>query len=120
MLSLFNFALAGTGTGTQGEGCDATSMIIYGVMIVAMILIFVFMNKKQKKQEKETQDMRNAIRVGDEITTIGGIIGRVVSVKEDTVVIETSRDGTKIRFLKSAISKVDVTAEDAAAAEKKE
>ncbi|MBE6600429.1 MAG: preprotein translocase subunit YajC [Ruminococcaceae bacterium] len=93
-------------------------LIVYGVMIVAMVLIFVFMNRKQKKQDQEIKNMRDAIRIGDEITTIGGIIGRVVSVKEDTVVIETSRDGTKIRFLKSAISRVDVTAEDAAAATK--
>jgi preprotein translocase subunit YajC len=57
--------------------------------------------------------MRNNLEVGDEVTTIGGIIGRIVSIKEETCVIETSRDGTKIRFLKSAINRVDVKAEDA-------
>ena len=107
------FTLTAGGGTTTARGCSGMDMIIYGVMIAAMIAIFFFMNRKQKKQDKEVQDMRNSIRVGDEVTTIGGIIGRVVSVKEDTVVIETSRDGTKIRFLKSAISKVDVTAEDA-------
>ena len=109
------FTLAAQNT-SQVRGCSGMDMIIYGGMIVAMIAIFFFMNRKQKKQDQEVQDMRNSIRVGDEVTTIGGIIGRVVSVKEDTVVIETSRDGTKIRFLKSAISKVDVSAEDAQAA----
>ena len=52
------------------------------------------------------------LQVGDEITTIGGIIGKIVSIKEETCVIETSRDGTKIRILKTAVSRVDVKAED--------
>ena len=89
------------------------------IMIVLMIALFFFMNRKQKKQEQETQNMRNSLRIGDEVTTIGGIVGRVVGVREETVVIETSRDGTKIRFLKSAIAKVDVTAEDAKASKEK-
>lgn len=116
MNTFFTFAAEATANNAQAAGCTGMDMIIYGVMIVAMIAIFFFMNRKQKKQDQEVQDMRNSLRVGDEVTTIGGIIGRVVSVKEDTVVIETSRDGTKIRFLKSAISKVDVSAEDAQAA----
>ena len=52
--------------------------------------------------------MRNNLMVGDEITTIGGIIGRVVSIKDETCVIETSKACTKIRILKSAIRSVDV------------
>ena len=89
------------------------------LMIVIIIAMFVFMNRKQKKQDQETQNMRNSLRIGDEVTTIGGVVGRIVGVREETVVIETSRDGTKIRFLKSAIAKVDVTAEDAQAAKDK-
>ena len=57
--------------------------------------------------------MRDGLQVGDEITTIGGIIGKIVSVKEETCVIETSRDKTRIRILKSAVKTVDVKAEDA-------
>ena len=79
-------------------------------LIGAMILFMVLTSKKQKKQEQEIIDMRNSLQVGDEITTIGGIIGKIVSIKEETITIETSRDGTKIRFLKSAIAKVDVPA----------
>ena len=56
--------------------------------------------------------MRNNLQVGDEITTIGGIIGKIISIKEETVLIETSGDKTKIRLLKSAIKVVDVKAED--------
>ncbi len=99
--------------GGGGEG-GAGQWIITIVMVVAFIAIFYFfMIRPQKKQEKETNEMRNSLSVGDEITTIGGIIGKVVSIREETVVIETSHDRTKIRLLKSAISKVDVKAEDA-------
>ena len=85
-------------------------IIMLGVMFIAMYFITI---KPQKKAEKEANDMRNNLSVGDEITTVGGIIGRIVSIKEETCVIETSRDGTKIRILKSAVRNVDVKAEDA-------
>ncbi len=96
---------------------DATNnglggLIMPIILIVAMVAIFFFSSRSQKKQERETAAMRNNLQVGDEITTIGGIIGKVVSIKEETCVIETSRDGTKIRILKSAVSRVDVKAED--------
>ena len=78
-----------------------------------MILMFILPMRKQKKQDAEIANMRNNLSVGDEVTTIGGIIGKIVSIKEETCVIVTSRDGTKIRILKSAISHVDVKAEDA-------
>ena len=53
---------------------------------------------------------RDSLAVGDEVTTIGGIIGEIVSIKDETVTIETSKAGTKIRFLKTAIRSVDVSA----------
>ena len=58
-------------------------------------------------------NMRNSLQVGDEITTIGGLIGKVVSIKDETLVLETSHDRTHIRILKSAVQRVDVKAEDA-------
>jgi preprotein translocase subunit YajC len=94
-------------------GGDLGSTLLTVGMLIAVVVVFYFFGiRPQKKQEKETAAMRNNLQVGDEITTIGGIIGRVVSIKEETCVIETSRDGTKIRILKSAISRVDVKAED--------
>ena len=84
------------------------------IMLVVMFVAMYFLTiRPQQKAEKEATKMRNNLEVGDEVTTIGGIIGRIVSIKEETCVIETSRDGTKIRFLKSAINRVDVKAEDA-------
>ena len=86
--------------------------VTMGLMLVVFVAFYFFGIRPQKKQEKETQAMRSNLQVGDEITTIGGIIGKVVSIKDETCVIETSRDGTKIRILKSAVSRVDVKAED--------
>ncbi len=106
---LFLEAAAGDAT-AAGGGLSALIMPI--ILIVAMVAIFFFSSRSQKKQEREVQQMRDNLQVGDEITTIGGIIGKVVSIKEETCVISTSRDGTKIRILKSAVSRVDVKAED--------
>ena len=91
-------------------GDSIFSIVLIVVMFVAL---YFFMIRPQKKQEKEQNDMRNNLQVGDEITTIGGIIGKVVSIKEETVTIETSHDRTKIRILRSAVRNVDVKAEDA-------
>lgn len=73
-----------------------------------IVLMYFFMIGPQKKKEKADAAMRDNLMVGDEITTIGGIIGRVVSIKDETCVIETSRDCTRIRILKTAIRSVDV------------
>ena len=84
------------------------------IMLGGLLLVMYFvMIRPQKKQEQEKNNMLNNLAVGDEITTIGGIIGRIVSIKEETCVIETSHERTKIRILKSAVSRVDVKAEDA-------
>ena len=102
-IALLETAAAGTG-GSLG-------MIL---MLVVLLVVFYFFGiRPQKKQEKAQNDMRNSLKVGDEVTTIGGIIGKIVSIKDETCVIETTRDNTKIRILKSAISRVDVKAEDA-------
>ena len=83
------------------------------IMVVVLVGMYFLVLRPQKKQEKEVNDMRNNLKVGDEITTIGGIIGKIVSIKEETVMIETGHDRTKIRILKSAVRNVDVHAEDA-------
>ncbi len=84
------------------------------IMLVAMIALFYFfMYRPQKKQEKETNSMRNNLSVGDEITTIGGIVGKIISIKDETVLLETGRDKVRIRILRNAVRNVDVKAEDA-------
>ena len=87
------------------------------VMIVVLFLVFwLFMLRPQKKQEQRDREMRDSLAIGDEVTTIGGIIGKVVSIKGETFVLETTRDKTKIRFLKGAIRSVDVKIADVTAA----
>jgi preprotein translocase subunit YajC len=111
LFAFFDAATGGEGATQQG---NPLSLIL---MIVAMIAIFYFlMYRPQKKQEKEAAKMRNELMVGDEITTIGGIIGEIVSIKENTVMIETGKDRTKIRILTTAIRNVDVHATEKNAA----
>ena len=105
MNALFFLTDAGVGGGT--------TWITMGLLLVVMVAMFWFTSRSNKKQEKQAQNMRDSLSVGDEITTIGGIIGKVVSIKEETLVLETSHDRTRIRILKTAVSRVDVKAEDA-------
>lgn len=89
------------------------------IILIALIAVFavamIIPMMKNKKQEKKDAQMRDEIQPGDEVTTIGGIIGKVVSVKGETFVLETTKDKTKIRFLKGAIRSVDVKIADIAA-----
>ena len=86
------------------------------MLVLLVVVFYFFMIRPQKKQERKDAEMRGALQVGDEVTTIGGIIGKVVSIKEDTFVLETTKDKTKIRFLRGAIRSVDVKAADIASA----
>ncbi len=125
-MNFLTFLLDGAGdagtsqtTPTGGAGLLSMPMIIMLIMLVAM---WWFSSRSQKKRDKEAQDLRDSLQVGDEVTTIGGIIGKVVSIKEETFVLETTKEKTHIRFLKAAIRSVDVRIADitAAAAEPKE
>lgn len=90
---------------------DALQQASMWPMLIGIVLMFVIMYfvvlRPNKKKEKKAAEMRNSIEIGDEITTIGGIIGRVVIVKEDTFVIETAGDRSKIRFKRWAIQDVE-------------
>lgn len=102
---LNNFLTAATTPGGSG--------LFSIVLIVVMIVVFYFfVIRPQKKQEKEVSKMLDELSVGDEITTIGGIIGEIVSIKDETVLIESSRDRTRIRILKGSIKCVDVKASE--------
>ena len=101
-------------TTTQGGGM--TSLI----MIVAMIAVFYFlMIRPENKRKKEAEQMRSAVKTGDVVTTIGGIIGTVVNVKDDKFVMETSADQVRIEFAKWAISSNETAAAAAKAEAKK-
>ncbi len=101
---------------------EATSAVSGGAMgglsgtliyLVVMIAIFYFLLiRPQKKREKQTRIMLNDMRPGDEVITIGGVMGNIVSIKEDRVVIETGANRTKLTFEKGAIKTVLTVHED--------
>ena len=95
------------------EAGPASLIPTLGMVVVFFLVFYFFAIRPQKKQEKQVNEMRNQLMVGDEITTIGGIIGKIISIKEETLMIETGHDRTKIRILKSAVRNVDVHAADA-------
>ncbi len=104
----------GTDTPTTGGILGGMAMPI--IMIIMLVAMWWFTSRSQKKRDQEAQNMRDTLQVGDEVTTIGGIIGKVVSIKEETFVLETTKVKTHIRFLKAAIRSVDVRVADLAAA----
>ena len=109
--------LESTGTTTTGTGPDLLSTI---PMLLIMVGIFYFMLiRPENKRKKEAEQMRNSLKTGDKITTIGGIMGTVVSIKDDKFVIETSADQVRIELAKWAISSNETAAEAAQAAAKK-
>ena len=98
---------------------DGSMMTLVITMVLTLGLMYFMIYRPQKKQQKKDTEMRNALDIGDEVTTIGGIVGRVVAIKEDTFVLETGADRVKIRFTKNAISSVEKLNMDNAAASSK-
>ena len=94
-----------------------SQMVSTIVMLVAMVAVFYFMLiRPENKRKKEAEQLRSNMKVGDKVTTIGGITGKVVNVKEETFVMETGADQVRIELQKWALS----TNETAAAAAKEE
>ena len=104
----FSMFLSETAQTTNRSSGIITTLIMVAVMGVAL---YFFMYLPQKKQDKKNNEMKNSLSVGDEVTTIGGIVGRVFSIKEESFVLETTKDRTKIRFLRSALRSIDVKAD---------
>ena len=102
---------------TQDSGAMGSTVI----MLLVMLAVFYFMLiRPENKRKKKDEEMRSSIRNGDEIITIGGICGTVVDVKEDKIVIETSKDQVRVEFAKWAISSNETQAAAAKAQEKKD
>lgn len=109
------FTLLAQSTGTAANSATGkqspVSMII--LMVVLFGAMYFFTIRPQKKKQQQEQQMRDAISVGDEITTIGGIMGRVVTVKEDSLVIETGADRNKMKIARWAVSTNNTAAQKA-------
>lgn len=80
---------------------------LFFTLALMLVLLYFMIYRPQKNQQKKETEMRNALDIGDEVTTIGGIVGRVVAIKEDTIVLETGSDRVKIRFRRSAVASVE-------------
>ena len=112
MLNVFALAAETTAT-TVANGQTGGQMDWLGTLstflplLIVVVLFYFVLIRPQKKRQKEEQKMRDEIRVGDEITTIGGIVGRVVNVKEDTLVIETGANCNKMVIKKWALQSCD-------------
>ena len=105
---MVNFLTAGM---DAGAGMGSTML-----MLVIMIGVFYFMLiRPENKRKKEAEQMRSSVKKGDKITTIGGIVGTVVDVKENNIVIETSADQVRIELAKWALSTNETAAEAAKA-----
>ena len=102
MVCLFAGCAAADASGDTAATGGGWSMI---VMIVLMIAVFYFfLIRPENKKKKALSEMRDALAVGDEITTIGGIVGKVVHIKDDLITIETSADRVRMEFARWAIS----------------
>ena len=88
------------------------------IMLVVMVAIFYFLLiRPENKKKKAVNEMRNSLKVGDEITTIGGIVGTICAVKDQTIVIETGADRVRIEFTKWAVSTKGTQGDENAAPE---
>ena len=108
---MMNFLPLEEAAATDG-GSMWIMIVIYAVFIGALYLIFF---RPQSKRKKKEEQMRKNAQIGDEVTTIGGICGRIVAIKEDTdtLIIETGSDRSKLRVKRWAIGSVDTIHDDA-------
>lgn len=102
-MNFFNFAAEGASGNAAAAGGTVGTVSYLIIMGLIFVVFYFVLIRPQKKKEKEAAKMRDNLEIGDEIVTIGGIIGRVVSIKEDHIVIETGSDRSKIRIKKWAI-----------------
>lgn len=112
------FLTASTGAAAEGGSTLLETIISFAPLIVVVIVFYFLLIRPQQKKDKADRAMRENLDIGDEIVTAGGIIGRVVSIKEDTLVIETGSDRSKLRVAKWAVAQ-NISEKEKAEAEKK-
>ncbi|MCI8624201.1 MAG: preprotein translocase subunit YajC [Provencibacterium sp.] len=109
-----NYLLQAAGDAGEMAGGSAVLMLAQLLPLVLVFVVFYFLLiRPQKKRDKEVQKMRSSLEVGDEIVTSGGVIGRVVSLRDDTLIIETGSDRSKIRIARWAVQSNNTVHDDA-------
>ena len=102
-MNLSVFTLASNAT-TSSTGAGGSSIIVMvGWVVIMLVAMYFLMIRPQRKKQKEEKQMRENLQVGDEIITIGGIYGRVISLKEDSMVIESKSDHSKLSIARWAL-----------------
>ena len=91
------------GESMPGAGDYLTMIANFAPIVILIVLFYFLLIRPQRKRDKAEREMRNSIEVGDEISTIGGFIGRVVNIKDDVLIIESSNDRTKLKIYRWAI-----------------
>ncbi len=91
-------------TGEAAQGGAGSSIMAFLPIILVFVVFYFFLIRPEKKRNKQTAEMRNNLKVGDEIVTIGGIIGKITNIKEDQLTIETGADRNKVRIMRWAVS----------------
>jgi len=108
MSAMLLLCLAGcapaAGTTEGGEATTGSNVSMIVILVVMVAVFYFFMIRPENKKKKKLEEMRSALSVGDDVTTIGGIVGKVVAVKDDFIVFETSEDRVRIQVAKWAIS----------------
>ena len=108
-MNLPNVLLLAATTAT-GEAPDTTSTLLSLLPFVLVIVVFYFiLIRPQRKRDKADQEMRESLKVGDVVTTRGGIIGKVTNIKDDEITIQTGSDSVKIRVMRWAVAKKEET-----------
>ena len=114
-MNLVQFLNLASGTAANGANAGKSQISLIVMMVLLFAVMYFVMIRPQKKKQKEEQAMRDNLQIGDEITTIGGIVGKIVTVKDDSLIIETGADRNRMKITRWAISQNNTANEKLAA-----
>ena len=99
---------------TEAPPADGMGALLGTLPMIAIFVVFAYflLYRPQKKQERAVNEMRSSLRVGDEIATTGGILGKIIQIKDDFIIIETGNDKTKMKLAKWGVRSVEHREDD--------
>jgi len=113
--TLFPFLeAAGESAGAADSAPSTGNPLIQTIIMITLfgLAMYFLLYRPQKKQEKVIAEMRSSLKVGDEISTNGGILGKIIQIKDDFLVIETGNDRTKLKVAKWAVRAIEKRVEE--------
>ena len=96
--------MATASTGTEAQSTAGSIFSLVGTFGLMIVLFYFLLIRPENKRKKQVNEMRTSLQVGDEITTIGGVVGKIVSIKDDLIVIETGADRVRMELARWAVS----------------